>query len=689
MRRVFRPRSLAGRLVLMLAATALPALLVAFVWFSAKSYTSLQDAVQRELTTQAQIVATNSSAAMVFDIAPEGQSILDTLKVSPHVVSASLLRENGSVFAAFDKRVAESASDAARAPAVVDLSLFRLQAPVAFRDQTIGSIVVFGSFDQMRAQYLADLRNTAAALLLVMVATLVVGRAMAARITAPIGKLSSAMDGIAGDRDYRRRVQAVGTDEVARLARNFNDMVERIQGHEAALKSELMQRERAEREYAELAYRDAVTGLPNRRFFTERLQHLIDAAPASNKRFALLFVDLDNFKGVNDTLGHDAGDQLLRGLAIRLIDALRPTDIVCRLGGDEFALILTDLSPDTPIDRVADKVIDAARSPVSVQGSEVTVSASVGIAVYPQAGEDSATLLRNADAAMYQAKANGKDRAVVFTPDLLQQATRQFLMRSQLPRAVERQEFKLVYQPIVLLAAGVATKVEALLRWSPVSGPYSPADFIPVAEESGLIVPIGDWVVDEACRQLADWRSTGLALSVAVNVSARQLRSAGFAARVGAALERHGVPPSALEVELTESQLLGFNDASTDELAALERLGVRLVIDDFGAGFSSLAYLARLSIDGIKIDRALTNDLGLVEGRAVASAILAMARSLKVDVVAEGVETEAQAAVLRTLGCPHVQGWLYSHPVSGAALPGRLDEIRATLRGPAASRQAS
>jgi diguanylate cyclase (GGDEF)-like protein len=456
-------------------------------------------------------------------------------------------------------------------------------------------------------------------------------------------------------------------------------MAGRIEGNEAALKLELAQRERAEGQYAELAYRDAVTGLPNRRCFTERLQELIEGcaaagagtsleAGANDAGFALLFVDLDNFKGVNDTLGHDAGDQLLRSIAVRLGEVVRPTDIVCRLGGDEFAVILTELGGDAPIERLTDKLIQAARTAVTLQGCDVSVSASVGIALYPQAGVDAATLLRNADAAMYQAKASGKDRAVMFTPELLQRATRQFLIRSQLPRAIERNELSLVYQPIVSVSSGRMVKAEALLRWTAASGSFSPVEFIPVAEDSGLIVPIGDWVVNEACRQLAQWRLQGLHTSVAVNVSARQLRASGFAQRVDDALRRHGVSAQALEVELTESQLLGFDDASTSELAALERLGVKLVIDDFGAGFSSLAYLARLSIDGIKIDRALTHDLNLAEGRAVASAILAMAKSLRVEVVAEGVETPEQARILAELGCPLAQGWLYAKPMPVAAL---------------------
>jgi diguanylate cyclase len=355
------------------------------------------------MATQAGIVATNASAAMAFGNVQEARAILETLGVSPHVVSAALMQAQGDVFVAFDKRAAQTMGpQPAGGAAEVEGELFRLQAPVAWRDQAIGTIVVVGSFERLRERAMADLLNTGGALLLTMIITL------------------------AADRSGRRRVYVEGHDEVARLARHFNAMASRIEGNEAALKLELAQRDRAERQYAELAYRDAVTGLPNRRCFTERLQQLIEtcaSAGADGEGFALLFVDLDNFRGVNDTLGHDAGDQLLRSIAARLGEVGLPTDIVCRLGGDEFAVILTALGSDAPIERRTDQLIQAARTAVPLQGCDVSVSASVGIALYPQAGTDAATLLRNADAAMYQAKANGKDRAVMFTPELLQRAT--------------------------------------------------------------------------------------------------------------------------------------------------------------------------------------------------------------------------------------------------------------------------
>jgi diguanylate cyclase (GGDEF)-like protein len=658
-----------------------PALVMAFAWLSSHTYRGVQDVVRAELAVQSAITASNAAAALAFENASEAQTVLQSLRLSPHVVSATLYANSGRAVAAFDKHAGQP--HLARPTALASglgsrEQLFRIESPVAAGGDLIGRIEVHGQFDTLRAGFMADLGNLIAALLVVVVVTGSVAWVLLVRLTQPVQALASLMDRIAAQRDYSLRAPVHGRDEIARLSQHFNTMVQQVEQHEAHLSAELVQRQAAEREYADLAYRDTVTGLPNRRFFSEELERHVQHAAQGGPNFALLFIDLDNFKGVNDTLGHAAGDQLLRELASSLRAAVRTEDIVCRLGGDEFAMLLSGADDGRPIARLVNQVAIAARHGVALQGAEVTVSASIGVAIYPQAGIDAGTLLRNADTAMYHAKLSGKNRSVVFSPELLQVVTRDFFIRSALPHAIAKREFQLHYQPIVDLHTGEVVKFEALLRWRSATslggevGNVPPNDFIPIAEETGAIVAIGDWVVDEACRQLAQWKAQGTAVTVAVNVSGRQLREPAFPQRVAAALQRHGVLAHELELELTESQLLGFDDVTTRALAELEALDLRLIIDDFGAGFSSLAYLSRLSIDGIKIDRVLTDDLGRSQGRAVAAAILAMSRSLGLGVVAEGVETPEQASVLRQLGVQHAQGWLFGRPQPAAQAALRL-----------------
>jgi diguanylate cyclase (GGDEF)-like protein len=662
------PRRLATRLVFVIAGITVPVLVLAFLWGSARSYNTLREVLRAELETQSAITASNAAASLAFDNAREAESVLRSLELSPHVVSASLFTAEGQSFAAFDKRSGRPQATAGRE------ALFRIESPVLVDGQRIGSIVVVGDFDTLWSRFRADLTGVFVLLALLMGAITTMAWYVAIKVTRPIGLLAGLMDRIAADHDYSLRAPAEGPDEIGRLSQHFNTMLARIEQHEGALSQELKQRQRAERLYAELAYSDSVTGLPNRRFFTEELDRRLQGNRSGGPPFALLFLDLDNFKGVNDTLGHSSGDHLLREVALALRHALREADVICRLGGDEFAVLLAGVDDRRVIQRVVEKAGAAARRAVTLNGAEVSVSASIGVALCPESGDDAATLLRNADTAMYQAKACGKDRSVVFTPELLQSVTRDFLIRGSLPKAIDRGELALHYQPIVALPSRHIVKVEALLRWNSASGPVAPAEFIPIAEESGAILAIGDWVLEEALAQLASWRAQGLGqvLSLSVNVSARQLRDQEFPLRVEQAMQRHGVQAKDVELELTESQMIAFDDVTTQVLAALETLGMKIVIDDFGTGFSSLAYLSRLNIDGIKVDRELVHAIDREEGRSVATAIQAMAQALGVEVVAEGVEREEQASILASLGIVQAQGWLFDKPMPADELATRL-----------------
>jgi diguanylate cyclase (GGDEF)-like protein/PAS domain S-box-containing protein len=417
-----------------------------------------------------------------------------------------------------------------------------------------------------------------------------------------------------------------------------------------------------------LAHHDPLTGLLNRNAFMERLDALMDGGRSDDQHGALLFVDLDHFKRVNDSLGHIAGDALLQTLAQRLVALLRCSDVVARFGGDEFMVLLPGAMPLADVQEVAHKVVVALAAPVVLDGRAISVTPSVGIALYPQHAATPADLVRNADAAMYEAKRLGRATHRIYDPELSRRALEALELETQLTRAVERGEFVLHYQPQVRDGDGALTGCEALVRWRhPTRGLVDPEEFIALAEEQRLILPIGLWVLSEALRAARRWRDAGHALPVSVNLSSLQLRDAGFVDSVAGALRACGVPGHLLEVEITERVLMEDVDAVRRTLWQLKQLGVRIAIDDFGTGYSSLGHLSQLPIDRIKIDRSFVQGLPDNAGHAaIARAIVMLAASLGRDVIAEGVETEAQRDFLVGLGCRQFQGLLFGAPREGS-----------------------
>ena len=431
----------------------------------------------------------------------------------------------------------------------------------------------------------------------------------------------------------------------------------------------------AEQKVHELARFDSLTRLPNRSMFLGELDRTIARARRQRQEFAVCFIDLDRFKTINDTLGHDAGDELLQAMARRLRAALRESDLVARLGGDEFVVLLEGGAGAGDLVFVAGKLLDAIGEPLTLAGCSCLVTGSIGIARYPADGEDAATLLKHADAAMYLAKERGKNNVQFYTAELAGAAARLFALESELRLALVRNELVLHFQPKVDVASGALRSVEALLRWAhPQRGLVSPGEFIPLAEERGLIVPIGRWVMQAACRQIRDWRVAGLTPPpVAVNLSARQFHSDSLVDDLVDSMQLYGVSPSEIEVELTESVLMSDPERANAVLQRLHGMGVRIAIDDFGTGYSSLSYLKRFPAQMVKIDRSFIR--GLPDDRddaAITQAVIAMAHSLGLMVVAEGVESGEQLALLERLGCDEAQGYLLGRPMPAAELAGRL-----------------
>ncbi len=422
-----------------------------------------------------------------------------------------------------------------------------------------------------------------------------------------------------------------------------------------------------------MAHFDALTGLPNRTLLKDRTEQAISHAQRNGGMVGILFLDLDNFKMVNDTLGHTLGDVLLKKVADRISDCLRDGDTAARLGGDEFIVLLPDISDTQDAAKVAGKILESLMLPLDIDRHEVFVSISIGISIYPDNSKDMDGLLADADSAMYHAKKLGKNNYQFFTPEMNSSAQDYMKLEKHLRRALEQNELELYYQPQVDIETGLIIGVEALIRWfSPELGLVAPADFIPLAEETGLIVPIGDWILKTACTQARFWQQNGLPVRVAVNLSGRQFHRAQNQQQsrhplldaVLDALDETGLPPDLLELEITEGILMQHLDTTMEILNTLKNIGVRLSVDDFGTGYSSLSYLKRFPIDTLKIDKSFVNDISTdPSDKAIVAAITVMAQQLKLEVVAEGVETEAQLEFLRELRCHYVQGYYFSKPL--------------------------
>lgn|SRR5574341_120179 len=432
-------------------------------------------------------------------------------------------------------------------------------------------------------------------------------------------------------------------------------------------------RKRAEEKLRHVAYYDALTGLPNRELFLDRLHQAIIQARRYKRMLAVMLLDIDRFKEINDTLGHRTGDLLLRAVADRINRCVREGDTVARHGGDEFIILFSGVSHIQDMVVVAKKVNRALSEGSVLNGQELFITASMGISLYPADGIDADTLVKNADVAMYQAKGHGRNTYRFYTPTMNAEALRKLILENNLRKALEREEFVLHYQPLVELATGRVTGTEALLRWQhPGLGLLAPIEFIPLAEETGLIVPIGEWMLQKACEQGKAWQEAGRpSLRMAVNLSMRQFRQNNVTEMVAGALMRSGLHPGCLDLELTESVVMQDAEETIATLRELKSLGVRLTIDDFGTGYSSLSYLKNLPLSTLKLDQSFVNALTRDRGdEAISRAIVALAHDLSLKVIAEGVETSEQVEFLRVLKCDEVQGFLFSRPVPAPELSG-------------------
>jgi diguanylate cyclase (GGDEF)-like protein len=495
---------------------------------------------------------------------------------------------------------------------------------------------------------------------------------LARRITQPARDLALAMQQVTRDGDYTLRLPVARQDEIGRLTASFNEMLAQIQQRDDALGREMEVRLKIQKRLDHVAYHDALTGLPNREHFHAALIRAVRRTQNGRGAVAVVVIDLDNFKLVNDSLGPALGDTLIKSVATGFRYALRATDLVARLGGDEFGVIVEHAKPVKSAAAVAEKLLEFLATPISVAGHEVQIGASIGIAWAPLHGSDADALMRAADTAMYHAKDSGKGQYRYFAPELNARAAHRLKLESALRHAVARGELHLVYQPQVDVASGRVVAVEALARWAHAErGQLLPGEWISVAEETGMIRAIGAWVLGAACRQGQRWREGGhAALRIAVNVSGVELQDPYFIQGVRQALRESGLPPQSLELEITETVLVGEADAGLEMLTELAAMGIRIAIDDFGIGYSSMSYLGKLPAASLKIDKAFV--ASLIERREDASivgAMVALGKSLGLEVIAEGVESDAQMDALAEMRCPVAQGFHIAPPMHADEVP--------------------
>lgn len=666
----FKNAPIETKLQLINLATTSLALLLIFIFLLANEFLFYRQNLRDNLTVQAKMIGINSTSAVVFRDQKAADETLSALQASAEIIRAVIYLPDDTLFARFERSARLENFKTLGWLKHIGLSYFNarldLQEEIFFQDEKIGRLVIEAD---MQGLYQTLLGYAAITLLAALVALVLAGlllQRLKSTITTPLSRLRDLMYKVSGDRDYSLRSPVDSNDEVGALARCFNEMLEEIQGRDSCLKDELSERKRAEQRLDILAYYDSLTNLPNRHHFDERIAKNIGKAKRVEDRFGLMFIDLDNFKIINDTLGHNIGDLLLIGVGERLSHVLRGKDFVFRLGGDEFAVILEDVFEREQAGLVAKKVIETLSTVFLLKEHRAYIGASIGISFYPADAADAFTLLRQADAAMYHAKDRGRNTFQCYLPKMNDKAMNRHNTGNDLRLALERDEFVLEYQPQFDLAAEKINGVEALLRWRhPDLGIINPSEFIHIAEETGLIVPIGEWVLRTACAQAAIWQAEHTeSPSMAVNLSGRQFKDDSLVEKVLQILSQTGLNPQLLELELTESSLMDNSDANMEKLMRLRAAGINLSIDDFGTGYSSMSYLKRLPISTLKIDRSFVD--GIPENSedvAITTAIIALGHSLNMGLIAEGVETQAQADFMKNNGCTHVQGYFFSRPL--------------------------
>lgn len=669
-------RSLKRKLTIVLVLVSSTVLALATLGFAANDWFSLRENILDRLSAQADVIGASSASALLFNDDQAAAQTLTTLHAEEEIVAAMLFDENKVLFASYtqDEKTLELALPQAEEGRYQ--GYFYVKRPVTFYGERLGQIVLL--LEPKRFEKLQLERLSLVAILFMTSLLVAVGLSNLTQrlITAPVLQLAATARRITQTQNYKLRAMSGSRDEIGDLADDFNAMLGEIERRDQELQAaqaelEAKVSERTEelleltRQFEHQAFHDALTGLPNRMMFDRDLDRSISIARRSGYQLAVMFLDLDRFKAVNDTLGHAIGDRLLIVLAERLKEQLRDSDTLARLGGDEFAVLLVDTSPEAVVE-VAGKLIRVINQSIDIDSYSLRVTTSIGISVYPDDSEDAGSLLKNADTAMYFSKDVGRNRFSFYSREMNARSERRMQLENRLRAALAEHQLQVYYQPKYSAQTCQLVGVEALVRWNdPEEGFISPEEFIPLAEECGMIGDIDDWVTVQACRDLMSLSARGLpAITLAVNFSPAHFMHRGLSDRIEFALKSTGFPGARLEIEVTEAVVASEEEHLHEYLNQIRDLGVSLAIDDFGIAYSSLSRLKQLPINTLKIDRSFISDIGSdSDDEVIVRTIIDMAHNLNLKVIAEGVETEAQFEFVRQHGCDQIQGFLFGKPM--------------------------
>ena len=658
--RLFHSNSFAQKMtitVLIASSLAVGTVVTAFLVFDTLSSRSLLNA---RLAALADVVGQNSTAALNFGDSAAAVEVLGALRTDPPILTACLYQPSGSLFAQYHREKSLQLCPPNQAQMTVfDSRLPHVSRPVHHHGEFVGTAFLISDLQELESRRKRIILLAGVLLLFALSIGGISGSLLQRQISRPIFDLAHAMDKVTAGQEFNPQVVVSGSDEIALLGKGFNTMLSEL--HRRA-----KEKEEFEAKLQVQAYNDALTGLPNRRLFADRLDQALARAERDNQFLALLYIDLDGFKLVNDSLGHGVGDTLLIQVAERLQSRVRKSDTLARLGGDEFTVILGNLKSKDSAMLMAKSILAALNDAFLIDQHQLTISASIGISLFPATARTASDLMQQADGAMYASKRNGKNQAMYFTPDLGTLVRERLNLENQLRSALARGEIAAHYQPEFDVTSGKLVRFEALARWvHPTLGPIAPDKFIPVAEESGLIVALGATILEQACRAAVRWQTIApYPIQVAVNVSSIQFTRPTFVDEVSEILKLTGLAPALLQLELTESVLIHGVRTSAETMRRLKEIGVSFAIDDFGTGYSCLSYLPTLPFDALKIDRSFVRACHMeAEPRKLVQSLISLAHNMSLRVIVEGVENEKQLDLIGELGGNEVQGYLLGRAV--------------------------